>query len=112
MTSAPAGQGGYRDDLEHWMRSGHLTRLGLAFSRDQDAKIYVQHRMREHGAELFRWLEEGAHFYVCGDAGRMAKDVNAALKEVVACHGNMTRDMAENYVKALSTAKRYVRDVY
>ncbi|MFC5756782.1 molybdopterin-dependent oxidoreductase [Rhizobium sp. GCM10022189] len=102
----------YRDELERWTRSGHLTRLDLAFSRDQDAKIYVQHRMGEYGAELFRWLEEGAYFYVCGDASRMARDVDAALKEIVACHGNMTGDMAEKYVKALSAAKRYVRDVY
>ncbi len=102
----------YRDELERWTRSGHLTRLDLAFSRDQDAKIYVQHRMSEYGGELFRWLERGAHFYVCGDASRMARDVDATLKEIVACHGNLTGDMAENYVKALSAEKRYVRDVY
>jgi sulfite reductase (NADPH) flavoprotein alpha-component len=102
----------YRDELERWTRSGHLTRLDLAFSRDQDAKIYVQHRMSEYGAELFRWLEEGGHFYVCGDASRMARDVDAALKELVACHGNMTNDMADKYVKGLTAAKRYVRDVY
>ncbi|MGV1793704.1 molybdopterin-dependent oxidoreductase [Rhizobium sp. A37_96] len=102
----------YRDELERWTRSGHLTRLDLAFSRDQDAKIYVQHRMGEYGAELFRWLERGAYFYVCGDASRMARDVDAALKEIIAYHGNMSSDMAENYVKELSASKRYVRDVY
>jgi len=102
----------YRDELERWTRNRHLTRLDLAFSRDQDAKIYVQHRMGEYGAELFRWLEEGAHFYVCGDAGRMAKDVDAALREIVACHGRMSGDAADSYVKALAASKRYVRDVY
>lgn len=102
----------YRDEMERWTQSGHLAKLELAFSRDQDTKVYVQDRMREHGAELFRWLEDGAHFYVCGDASRMAKDVDAALKEIVALHGNMPSDLAENYVKALAGTKRYVRDVY
>lgn len=102
----------YRDELEQWSKSGHLNRLDLAFSRDQDKKIYVQHRMLEQGAELFRWLEEGGHFYICGDASHMAKDVDAALKEIVAHHGNMERDAAENYVKQLSSEKRYVKDVY
>jgi sulfite reductase (NADPH) flavoprotein alpha-component len=102
----------YRDDLERWTTSGHLTRLDLAFSRDQDAKIYVQHRMSEYGAELYRWLERGAHVYVCGDASHMAKDVDATLREIVAWHGSMSRDMADDYVKALVAEKRYVRDIY
>ncbi|MGA1805437.1 molybdopterin-dependent oxidoreductase [Rhizobium sp. HT1-10] len=102
----------YRDELERWTTSGHLTRLDLAFSRDQDAKIYVQHRMSEYGGELYRWLERGAYVYVCGDASHMAKDVDATLKEIIAWHGNMSRDMAESYVKALSAEKRYVRDIY
>ena len=75
---------------------GLLTRLDLAFSRDQADKIYVQDRMREHGAQLWAWLEEGAHFYVCGDASRMAKDVDAALKSVVAQHGGMSDENAAN----------------
>ncbi len=70
--------------------SGVLTRLDVAFSRDQADKVYVQDRMREQGAQLWAWLEEGAHFYVCGDANRMARDVDAALKEIVATHGGMS----------------------
>src|SRR5690606_8485328 len=78
----------YRDELESYARDGHLTKLSLAFSRDQGQKIYVQDRMREAGAEIWQWLEEGAYFYVCGDASRMAKDVDNALREIVAQHGS------------------------
>jgi len=102
----------YRDELEQMRKGGLLTRLDLAFSRDQNEKIYVQDRLREHGAELWNWLEAGAHFYVCGDAGRMAKDVDAALKAVVAHHGDMSDDRALEYVSRLAKDKRYVRDVY
>ncbi|MFG5862335.1 sulfite reductase subunit alpha [Metapseudomonas sp. CR1201] len=102
----------YRDELEAWLASGHLHRLDTAFSRDQEEKIYVQQRMLEHGAELWRWLEDGAHFYVCGDASRMARDVDAALKAVVREHGGMSAAQAEAYVGALARDKRYVRDVY
>ncbi|MFB7878731.1 molybdopterin-dependent oxidoreductase [Nocardia sp. NPDC056064] len=102
----------YRDELEQLQRDGVLSRLDLAFSRDQRAKIYVQDRMREHGAQLWKWIADGAHFYVCGDASRMAKDVDAALREIVAHHGNMAEDDADAYVKKLATDKRYVRDVY
>ncbi|WZB77259.1 hypothetical protein WJ972_19150 [Achromobacter insuavis] len=73
----------YRDELQALRDDGLLTRLDLAFSRDQAAKIYVQDRMREHGARLWAWLQEGAHFYVCGDAGQMARDVDAMLRQVV-----------------------------
>ncbi|MNG29833.1 Sulfite reductase [NADPH] flavoprotein alpha-component [compost metagenome] len=72
----------------------------------------MQQRMLEHGAELWRWLEDGAHFYVCGDASRMARDVDAALKAVVREHGGMSAAQAEAYVGALARDKRYVRDVY
>ncbi|MDR8726354.1 bifunctional nitrate reductase/sulfite reductase flavoprotein subunit alpha [Burkholderia pseudomultivorans] len=102
----------YGDELTAMRDSGFLTRLDLAFSRDQADKIYVQDRMREHGAELYAWLEEGAHFYVCGDAARMAKDVDAALKSVIAEHGGMSADGANEYVARLAKARRYVRDVY
>ncbi|MGU7770555.1 molybdopterin-dependent oxidoreductase [Burkholderia sp. MR1-5-21] len=102
----------YRDELATMRDSGFLTRLDLAFSRDQAEKVYVQDRMREQGAELFAWLEEGAHFYVCGDASRMAKDVDAALKSVVAVHGGMSDDKASEYVARLAKERRYVRDVY
>jgi sulfite reductase (NADPH) flavoprotein alpha-component len=102
----------YRDELESMQQSGLLTRLDLAFSRDQADKVYVQDRMREQGAQLWAWLEEGAHFYVCGDASRMAKDVDAALKEVVAQHGGLSAERAEEYVGAMTKDRRYVRDVY
>ncbi|RDJ99677.1 bifunctional nitrate reductase/sulfite reductase flavoprotein subunit alpha [Paraburkholderia lacunae] len=102
----------YRDELEALRDSGVLTRLDVAFSRDQADKIYVQDRMREQGAQLWAWLEDGAHFYVCGDANRMAKDVDAALKEVVARHGGMSDDKALEYVSRLAQEKRYARDVY
>jgi sulfite reductase (NADPH) flavoprotein alpha-component len=102
----------YRDELEAMRDGGVLTRLDVAFSRDQAQKIYVQDRMREHGAQLWSWLEEGAHFYVCGDANRMARDVDAALKEIVATHGGMSDEKARDYVSRLSREKRYARDVY
>ncbi|CAD6511624.1 bifunctional nitrate reductase/sulfite reductase flavoprotein subunit alpha [Paraburkholderia metrosideri] len=102
----------YRDELEAMRDSGVLTRLDVAFSRDQADKIYVQDRMREQGAQLWAWLEEGAHFYVCGDANRMARDVDLALKEIVATHGGMSDDKALDYVSRLSREKRYARDVY
>ncbi len=102
----------YRDELSALQSAGTLTRLDLAFSRDQSEKIYVQHRMLEHAAELYAWLEAGAHFYVCGDASRMAKDVDAALHAVVERAGKKSADEAAAYVNALKAAKRYARDVY
>ncbi|MCD0450643.1 bifunctional nitrate reductase/sulfite reductase flavoprotein subunit alpha [Actinocorallia sp. API 0066] len=102
----------YRDDLLAMHGDGFLTRLDLAFSRDQRAKVYVQDRMREHGAKLWAWLEEGAHFYVCGDARRMAKDVDVTLRKIAVLHGGLTDEAADRYVKKLASDKRYVRDVY
>lgn len=102
----------FQEELRGFQEDGLLTRLDTAFSRDQDAKVYVQDRMLEHAAELFAWLENGAHFYVCGDANRMAKDVDAALHRVVALAGGRTPEQAAEYVKALKAAKRYQRDVY
>ena len=99
----------YRDELDQMLASGHLTRLDTAFSRDQAHKIYVQDRMLEHGAEFFAWLEQGATIYVCGDASRMAKDVDVALHQLIARHGNTD---AETYVQTLHDTKRYHRDVY
>ncbi|UTL82381.1 bifunctional nitrate reductase/sulfite reductase flavoprotein subunit alpha [Pseudomonas putida] len=98
----------YQEQLQAWQASGHL-RLDTAFSRDQAEKIYVQQRMREQGAQVWQWLEAGAYFYVCGDAQRMAKDVDAVLREIIAEHGGVDADA---YVQALSKAKRYRRDVY
>lgn len=102
----------YADEIEPMHADGFLTRLDLAFSRDQEAKVYVQDRMREHAAELWRWLEDGAHFYVCGDAKRMARDVDAALHEVAVLAGGRTQEAAAEYVAGLRSAGRYQRDVY
>ena len=102
----------YRDELDELYRHGTLTRLDLAFSRDQREKIYVQHKIREHGARLWDWLRDGAHIYVCGDAQRMAKDVEHALAEIAATHGGLEPDEAAAYIRQLATEKRYARDVY
>jgi sulfite reductase (NADPH) flavoprotein alpha-component len=102
----------YDELLTGWQASGFLTRLDLAFSRDQEKKIYVQDRMLENAAELWSWLEAGAHFYVCGDASRMAKDVDAALHKVVETIGGKSADEAKAYVAKLKSDKRYQRDVY
>lgn len=102
----------YRDELTQLQSDGTLTRLDTAFSRDQAEKVYVQHRMLEQAAELYAWLEAGAHFYVCGDASRMAKDVDAALHQVVERAGGKTPADAAAYVQALKAARRYARDVY
>ncbi|EHD21502.1 MULTISPECIES: sulfite reductase subunit alpha [Brenneria] len=102
----------YREDLAAMWRDGYLHRLDTAFSRDQDEKIYVQHRLLEQGAELWRWLQEGAHFYVCGDAGRMARDVDVALRQVAQRHGALSAEDAAAYVAKMAQDKRYLRDVY
>lgn len=102
----------YEDELTEMMKHGVLNRLDLAFSRDQAEKIYVQTRMRENGKELYAWLQEGGYFYVCGDASRMAKDVDQALHDVVAEHGGLDAEGAAAYVNQLKREKRYLRDVY
>lgn len=102
----------YQDELEAMQKSGTLTRLDTAFSRDQAEKIYVQNRMEENGAELWKWLESGAYFYVCGDASRMAKDVDAMLHTIARDHGGLSESDAEDYIKKLRKEKRYARDVY
>ncbi|MFD7986367.1 flavodoxin domain-containing protein, partial [Kitasatospora indigofera] len=102
----------YQDELAELHRHGTLSRLDLAFSRDQRNKVYVQDRMREHGAQLWSWLQDGAHFYVCGDASRMAKDVDQALRDIAVTHGGLGEDDAAAYVKQMSADKRYARDVY
>ncbi|ACB75022.1 sulfite reductase subunit alpha [Opitutus terrae] len=102
----------YQEELAELQRGGVLTRLDTAFSRDQAEKVYVQHRMLENARELLAWLEQGAHFYVCGDASRMAKDVDAALQRVVELAGGRTAEQAADYVQTLRTSKRYQRDVY
>jgi sulfite reductase (NADPH) flavoprotein alpha-component len=102
----------YQLEWQDFLKEGHLAKLDLAFSRDQPEKVYVQDKMLENGAELYKWLEEGAHFYVCGDASRMAADVHEALISVVKNYGAKTREQAEEYVENLKKAKRYQRDVY
>jgi sulfite reductase (NADPH) flavoprotein alpha-component len=102
----------YAEEWADYLRSGALTRLDTAFSRDQAAKVYVQDRMREQAAELWSWLQAGAYFYVCGDAKRMAKDVDAALHAIVAEQGGMTPEAAVEWVKQLKKDGRYQRDVY
>lgn len=102
----------YREEFEKAKADGILTRFDTAFSRDQAHKIYVQHKMLEQAAEIWKWLEEGAHFYVCGDAKRMAKDVDAALHTIVEKAGGKAPEAAAEYVEALKKAKRYKRDVY
>ena len=99
-------------ELKAWLADGTLDRLDTAWSRDQAAKVYVQDRMREHAAELWRWLQDGAHFYVCGDAMRMAKDVDATLREVAATQGGMTEAAAKDWTASLARQGRYLRDVY
>lgn len=102
----------YEDEMGTMSQSGLLSRLDLAFSRDQKEKIYVQSRMKENGKDLFSWLEEGAYFYVCGDATRMAKDVDQALHEIIQEHGSLDEDQTTEYINELKRNKRYLRDVY
>lgn len=102
----------YEDQIVDWQRRGILTRLDLAFSRDQAEKIYVQTRMRENAAELWAWLEQGAHFYVCGDAKRMASDVEKALLDIAAGPGGKSPTEAKAWLDGLAKAGRYLRDVY
>lgn len=102
----------YREELLEFRQQGYLDRLDLAWSRDQAHKIYVQHRMLEHAAELWRWLNEGAYLYVCGDASRMAPDVEAALQQIFLSAGGLDADQAVAYLDRLRVERRYCRDVY
>jgi sulfite reductase (NADPH) flavoprotein alpha-component len=102
----------YKEELEAYQAEGVLTRFDTAFSRDQNYKIYVQTRMMENAEELWNWLEQGAHFYVCGDASRMAKDVDKALHEIVKTAGERSAEAAGEYIQKLKSDKRYQRDVY
>ncbi len=102
----------YEEQLTGWLNRGHLTHLDVAFSRDQEEKIYVQHRLVQNAPKVWSWLEEGAHFYVCGDASRMAADVDRALHQVIERAGGKTTDQAAEYVAKLKSEKRYQRDIY
>ncbi|GAA5123141.1 flavodoxin domain-containing protein [Luteolibacter yonseiensis] len=102
----------YQDEIESYIADGTLTKFDAAWSRDQKEKLYVQHLMVRNGAELWAWLSKGAAFYVCGDASRMAKDVDAALHKVAEEHGNLTAEEATAFISQLKKEKRYLRDVY
>ena len=102
----------YRDELERLRTTGVLDRLDTAFSRDQDRRVYVQDRMREHGADLWRWLGGGAHLYVCGDRRHMARDVEATVLWVAERHGGLGRDEARDWLSDLEAAGRYGKDVF
>jgi len=102
----------YQTEWQQYLKDGSLARLDLAFSRDQEHKIYVQHRIAEQGKELWQWLESGAHLYICGDAERMAKDVHQALLDVAVKFGGKTPEQAEEYFETLRSDKRYQKDVY
>ena len=102
----------YGDEFEELKRKKFLTHVQCAFSRDQEHKIYVQHRMQENAAELWRWIDAGAYFYVCGDALKMAKDVDAALRMIVQEQSGRSAEEANAYVEQMKADKRYKRDVY
>ncbi len=102
----------YQTEWQKWLSDGVLTKMDVAFSRDTEEKVYVQHRMLEHSKELFEWLEEGATFYVCGDKNNMAKDVQNALLEIIEKEGGKSREEAEAYLAEMKKQKRYQRDVY
>jgi sulfite reductase (NADPH) flavoprotein alpha-component len=102
----------YQAELQAWLANGTLSRLDVAFSRDQSTKDYVQHRMTENAADMWRWLQDGAHFYVCGDATRMARDVDAALRRVAMTEGKLDESQARDWIVALARQGRYQRDIY
>jgi sulfite reductase (NADPH) flavoprotein alpha-component len=104
----------YKDEIEGWLDEGHLYRFTTAWSRDQEEKIYVQHRLKEHGAEIWEWFERGAYFYICGDKQYMAKDVHRALIQIAIDHGGMSEDDATHFIEKtmMKEQKRYLRDVY
>ncbi len=102
----------YKEELLQFLEIGCLTRLDTAFSRDQENKIYVQHRMLECAKEIWAWISGGAYFYVCGDAQKMAKDVDKALHQIAQQQGNMTENGAKDFIKTMTKNKRYLRDVY
>ncbi|MGP9803027.1 assimilatory sulfite reductase (NADPH) flavoprotein subunit [Rheinheimera sp. NSM] len=102
----------YQLELQSYLKRGLLTKLDVAFSRDQAAKVYVQDKLRQHGSDVWQWLQDGAHLYICGDANRMAKDVQQALLDIVQQYGGKTAEQAQAYLDELRVAKRYQKDVY
>lgn len=102
----------YQEDWQNWQNQGLLSKIDLAFSRDQEEKIYVQHLMEKNAQELWQWIENGAHFYVCGDAKHMAKDVELALKNAIKDHSGMSEEETTKYLNQMKKEKRYQKDVY
>lgn len=102
----------YREELEAFQQSGLLTRLDLAFSRDQQEKVYVQHKMQQAGSDIYDWLQQGAVFYICGDAKNMAHDVEQTLLAILKEHGGLTVEAAAQYLKNMQREQRYLKDVY
>ena len=102
----------YQAEWQKWLKSNHLEKMDVAFSRDQEEKIYVQHKLLENKEEIFRWLEDGAHLYLCGDMKSMAKDVNKTILEIIKTVGGVSIEKAGEYVKKLKREKRFQQDVY
>ncbi len=102
----------YQTEWQKWLKDGVLTKMDVAFSRDTNQKVYVQHRMLEQSKELFAWLEEGAYVYICGDEKHMAHDVHQTFIEMIVKEGGMSREQAEAYLAEMQQQKRYQRDVY
>lgn len=99
-------------EWQRYVKDGLLTHVSLAWSRDQAQKVYVQDKLREQGREVWNWIQQGAHIYVCGDANRMAKDVEQALLDVISEHGHMDEEQADDFLSELRVMRRYQRDVY
>jgi sulfite reductase (NADPH) flavoprotein alpha-component len=102
----------YQLEWQNYLKTNHLKRMDVAFSRDQEEKVYIQHKLMEHSKELFQWLEKGAHFYLCGDRKSLARDVNKTLLEIIRTEGGISEEQAEKYVKQLKREKRFQADVY
>ncbi|MBD0374219.1 MAG: sulfite reductase, partial [Flavisolibacter sp.] len=102
----------YQTELQNWLQTGVLTKLNVAFSRDQKEKVYVQHKMVQHGQELFNWIENGASVYVCGTKDPMSIDVEDALLQIIGKHGNMSIEESVEFIEGLKEEERYLKDVY
>jgi sulfite reductase (NADPH) flavoprotein alpha-component len=102
----------YQVELQDYLKRGVLSKLDVAFSRDQAQKVYVQDKLRANGAEVWSWLTQGAHIYICGDGSKMAKDVHQALLSIAQAHGGLTEEAASDYFEQLRETKRYQKDVY
>jgi len=102
----------YQTEIQNWWQTGVLTKVNVAFSRDQKEKVYVQHKMRRYGAEFFEWLEEGAYVYVCGAKEPMSVDVENTILEIIELYGNRSREAAQQYLDHLKEEGRYLKDVY